>query len=149
MTESTAGASWWLAALMLLAAPLQGQATPSISPSGDDLRGVVSLREYIDVRLTSLREVVEAQATAQKEAIIKAETSLNDRLEGVPQTFVMKQEFASRADAVDERLGRIENRLSSFDGSLKIGWMLFLVLQIGLAAWFRRAVSRNGNGRTA
>jgi hypothetical protein len=142
---------------MLGVAPLlAGQATPSIAPRADERRDVVSLREYIDIRFKALTDQLQLAEDARKErdtarqtAIDKAEQGINKRLEGVPETFVTKQEFSARADGVDSRLADIDKRFAGFDGQLKVYFGIYgfglLILGIWLSKRITITARKNGH----
>lgn len=134
--------------LLLFASPLWGQATPSIQQGSGERRDVVSLREYMDVRFTALEAKIDARNQMSQLAIDKAEATMNDRLSGMNEfrdqlkdqagLFATKEEVNKRAEVVDQRIGSIENQISSLNGSLKIFGLLWVLIQAGLGIWFAR-----------
>lgn len=123
-----------LVVFLLLAAPATAQ-------RADEQRGVVSLREYIDIRLDALERKVAAQDAARQLAIDKAEGAVN-QLKDQSTTFATRDQVEARAQIVDQRLAAIDNRFSSLDGSLKVVGTLVIMVQVGIGLWLRRPLPR-------
>lgn len=139
--------------LILLATPLWGQATPSIANRREgEVRDVVSLREYIDMRFNALEDKVAASNEARQLAIDKAEASTNLRLESMNEfrsqlkdqasQFATKEEVEARARVVDAHLAMIDNRFASFDGQLKVYAGIFVVVQLVLGIWLSSRIPK-------
>lgn len=123
-----------------------------MTPSGE-----VELKEYLEAQLKAEREWLDERFdrvwdrfTADAEARRIAFSTMDRRLEGMNEireqlgaqasTFLLRTTYDARHQALEDRIGKVENKQSNVDGRFWVLGVVFVIVQVALELFLRRGL---------